>query len=286
MKDRISILVFCFFVLTSCIERIPPAPPTMTISPDTMVEISVLNYIKYNISVHSNEELVGFKLTSSPGIFHKDTSFAKFSHDLNFSFMLELPYMTAGLPDDSIVTLTMEVSDKYNKTSVTRQMRIIQGYPSYITRNIKLEMPPNKLFYSFTEDSLFYINDDSNDFTEIAFYWDETFNHVLCSPDAKWLDDKLSSSYPYDNTIMKHTKMQKLFSDWDDIDAKYLYELIVTDNFINGSPSLGVGVNNLQYHDVVGFELEDGRKGVIQIYQILKASNSISFNIKIQEHAL
>jgi hypothetical protein len=288
MRTKILFYIFSIIlILSSCIERIPPEPPGITIAQDSILEISILKPVKYDIEVHSNEELIGFVLTSNPPVFKKDTSFAKFSHDVSFSFVLNLPFITAGLPDDSIITLTMEVSDKYNKTKATRFLKVIQGYPAIIIRTIKLEsVPEGQLFYSFSADSLFYISDNSFEFTELAFYLHSTLHYVLCSPDSKWLNDQLIEFYPYDNTIMLHTRLQRLYSDWDEIDAEYLYEFAITEGFINGSPSLGVGADNLINEDILGFELTDGRKGAIQVFQRTKSGNSISLNIKIQEHAL
>lgn len=288
MRTKILFYVCCIFLLqVSCVEPIPPLPPSMTISPDSIMEISTLKSVKYNVSVSSNEELTNFKITSDPTIFTKDTMFDVFTHKTNFSFDLKLPYMLNEIPEDSIITLTMEISDEYSSTKATRLLKITDAYSTIISKTIKLDTPPEGRFlYSFSADSLFYITDNFKAFADLAFYWDSVYKFVLCSSDAKFLKDKLTPTYTYDYTIMHHTKMQRIYQSWSEIDAQNLYELSIYENFINGNPLLGVGIDKLVNDNIIGFELSDGRKGAIKVIQTAKSGNSITLYIKLQAYAL
>jgi len=287
MKKYFIIILLFLNVLVSCVEIQPSQPPTITITPDELTEISILKPVIYTVTVFSNEDLKKFKLTSTPTIFVKDTTFGEYSHHLTFSFSLKLPNITYSTYNDSLVTLKFEVSDEFNTTIKTSQLKITQGYPAVINKSIELEAQPDGLmFYSFSADSLYTLANVAKDSAELAFVWHSTYKHVLCSPDAHFLNTVLQEYYPFDNTIMLHTKAQRLYSDWDEIDAKYLYEYVVSEYYINGNLSNGVGVNNCENGYIIGFELIDGRKGALEITNVLKTTNKIYLNIKIQEYAL
>lgn len=287
MKTSLFFLTFLFILLQiSCIKYTEPIPPLMNITPEDTVEISVLNPVVYDIYLHSNEELQTFKMTSKPSIFKENTAFEMFLHDIDFSLTLNLPNVISDFYIDSLIVLTFEVYDGYTTTTDKRYMKVTQGYPQVVTKTISLETPPGQLFYSFSSDSLYLVDDENRKNSEIAYIWEDLYGHVLCSPDSKWLNTQINNYFPYETSLMKHTKIQKLHSDWEDIDAKYLYEFVSNDNYINGNQNNGVGINLLATGQVIGFQLIDGRKGALEITSVAKSTNKITFNIKIQKNAL
>lgn len=284
MKLKIQhISLFVVIILSSCLNRIEPEPPQLIINPtDSIIEISIFKPVTYEIEIHSNELLQKFRMTSVPTIFKMDTSFQNISHDVQLKVNLNLPLITHGIAEDSIVELKFEAIDSYSSSFEIRKLKIIPGYPKIISKSIDLEMPPEgKMFYSFNLDSLFLVSDTLENYPEIAYLWSNNFHHVLCSPNSLWLKEQLQE-YDYENFLMPKTKIQKIYSDWDDIDEQFLYEMFINESYLNGNPELGVGVVNLETNDILAFELEDGRKGVIEIALILE--NSISINFKIQNY--
>ena len=100
-------------------------PPELTVTPEDQQNISAINNVTYNIKGFGNEDLKSFKLYTTPYFYKFDTTFGTFVHSLNFEITLQLPEILQDLPDDSIITVTFELADSYDKTTVIRTLKVI-----------------------------------------------------------------------------------------------------------------------------------------------------------------
>ena len=115
---------------------------------------------------------------------------------------------------------------------------------------------------------------------DIALIWQSTYGYSLCSPDAEWITELYSwNGITYTTDDKKHTKIMLLSSaNFDDINADYLEELNITEQTVAGG---GVGVTDLYVSDIVAFETNTGKKGVLQVVTNSKLTKNMTMDIKI-----
>ena len=290
MNNILKKIKYLFFILIiiqfySCIDDSPPDPPKVTISPEIIMEISPINDVVYTITASSPEELVNFKLTCSPSIFKMDSSFASLVHTITFKTKLKLPEITATLPDDSIITLSFQISDTENSTIITRSIKIVPGYTGIYQFTSELNAPPDSNFlYSTINNETFILDSLDNEATDIVFIYDPELGYTLCSPDANWISEKLLEfDLEYSTENKNHTKLKTITGSWEIMNFEYIYKLNLTEENINDIPSNGVGVDEITTDNIIAFETHDGRKGVLKITELSKEAEKISFELKVQK---
>jgi len=281
MKNVLFILGLLLFF--SCFPNQDIIPPDLNVSPTDTVEISSISPVTYDISGFGNEELKRLKIFTVPYVFSKDTSFIALTHSFSFKSKITIIDDIPELGDDSIISVSFKLSDNYNSTEIVRYLKIISGY-GYIDEDSE-----KLVFNSFTDTNFFYscvtksslklseITKTNNDF---AFIYDTTDGFVLASSDAFYISQKLHSFY--DATDKNQTTMNKFSTDFEEIDSKFLYYLTISGTYINNDAGLGNGISELKTGDIIAFETQNSKKGIIQILSTNIPEESITFRMKIQ----
>ncbi len=279
-------LFFFILLIYSCIDRIAPDPPVVEITPDSILEISPTNSAVFRIKVTSEEDLKSFVLDSRPNIFVIDSTFYGFVHETNIYLKLEMPEVVYGLDADSLVTLFFSISDSQTKVKTEQYVKIVRGYTDILLDTIVMtSQTDGYLFYSATNSAIYtYVEGMDMSDIDFVFLYDEDRHFILCSPDAPIITDKLAEAeIEYVTENQNHTTMTSFLNTyWVNIDYKVIYNLIPVDEYIDGIPTLGVGIANLTNPNIIAFETHNNRKGVIQIMQTYKNDKQIKFVIKIQ----
>jgi len=283
MKKTIYFLIL-IILYSSCSENLQPIPPEITVSPDSIIEISIVKTADFKVEINSTEKLRKLQITSEPSVINIDTSFNQFTHNIELEFKFKIPEVLLNLITDSIITISFVAIDDYNKTEVKRQVKVIQGYPMIKEYQFKMEPQPNgNIFYSFSKDSLQNVSNYSNSIPELVYLKDNIFGNVICSPDANWIAEELISQISYNSNQMNTTNIQKIYTNWLDIDAQYLHELYVSNEYINGSQANGIGIITFKEGNIFAFQLINKIKGVARISSISLIDNSLIFDVKIQD---
>lgn len=277
------ILVVTISLFTSCIDKTPPFPPTILVTPDSLAEISPTSPLEYIVTVSSDEDLKEFNLTSRPAMFFTDSSFNDFAHEGVLKISLRTPSIMPALPEDSIVVLEFEVTDTQNSEIVERQVRVCRGYIDIISDStILTSLPDGDFLYSTVDNAEYqYSNTISTENIDFAFAYDAAFGYIICSPDAPYIESKFAENeLVYPASVQNHTKIFTLNMLWSDLNFKTIYGLDVSESFIDNNPNKGVGVSVLYPTQILGFETHDGRKGVIQI--ISTENQELKMLVKVQ----
>jgi len=287
-KNITKLLIFFSIILliSSCIDKEAPDLPNVIITPDTILEISPIDPVSYVITASSEEDLTGFKITSNPSIFIKDSTFENFTHEISVSTKIKLPQILQGLPEDSIVILTFEVSDTENTIQIEKQLKVVRGYIDILSDSTTMTSLPDGLFFYSTSDTTVHAYEEGMDMSNIdlAFIHDYDLGYTLCSPNANIVRDKLlEADIQYDATNKNLTKLTSFPNTyWFDINYKTIYNLSLVEEYVNGDPTNGIGINDLFPSKIIAFETHDQRKGVIQIKSTTKNGKQLEFYIKVQ----
>jgi len=281
------VFVFLTVLFAACIQDDPVLkPPVLTISPDTTAYISVIKPVEFKIEGYANEDLVDFEISTSPFIDEFDTLFPSFTHNLSKEFKFNLT--ATNMPElgsDSIITVTFRLSDSYNTTIVERYLKVYNGYPEYIVAS-------SSMWYK-ADSSFFYSFDYFNEFTftqiqdysfDLVALYDDDLGFILASPDAFYISQKLNElAYIYSSSNRRRTQLSRITTPYENITSKFLYELSVSEQYIDENGQNGVGVENLQVGDVLVFNHNDGRKGAIHITETDSLARKLSFDFKLQD---
>ncbi len=288
MKTKIYIRLLFFvsiFFFCSCYQNLEIIPPTIEVTPDSMIEISVVKPAKYIVKIHANEVLRKLEIRSKPSFFDKDTLFGEFAHREEINYSFSLTEISLALLKDSFIDITFTAKDDYNSASVTRRVKVVYGYPEILESEIKLFSPMSgDCFYSFSDDSLQSVITYTYLLPELVYYIDDVYKSCICSPDAQWLSDKMAA-YNYIPSQMKRTKLQKVYANWTEVNSKYLHEVFLNNQYINSIEDNGIGIINLKNTEIIIFQLENKIKGAIKIKEIDAINKYIIINIKIQNQA-
>jgi len=118
--------------------------------------------------------------------------------------------------------------------------------------------------------------------SDLAFVWDETYGYSIVSPDAQWIADIFAEegiNYSVDDK--QESKMQKHDSVWTYFDQQTINDMEIVTHTLQGGD--GNGVQNLNEGDILVFETNDGRKGVMKINVVTKLEKYLSVDVKYQK---
>lgn len=175
--------------------------------------------------------------------------------------------------------------NKYVTTNVTNNKAIAEHRDIKLTGQpgTALQYAKNRMFYSARDNKSFTAGEaDANSRNiDIAFLWQRDKGYVFCSPDAPYITDIFGyNGYNYNPSNKKHTKIQRIEYPYENIDSPYLDGLHIRgERLPTGN---GIGVTNLKPGDVVAFETQEGKKGIIKIKPGDRALFSITFDVKVK----
>lgn len=283
MKNVMFILGL--LLIFSCFPNQDIIPPDLTVSPSDTTEISSISPVTFNILGFGNEELSRFKISTVPFVYSEDTSFVALTNSIVLKSKISIIDNIPELGEDSIITVTFKLIDKYNTTEIVRYLKVISGYGYVDEDSAKLLYGTDtNFFYSCSTKSSFSFSEITKTNIDLVFIYDATDGFVLASPNAFYISDKLNFiGLFYDATGRNQTKMNKFSTDFSQVDAKFLYYLTVSGSFINDNGGNGYGSSNLKANDVIAFETENLKKGMIKIISTSIPEKSITFKIKIQK---
>ncbi|MBN2893750.1 MAG: hypothetical protein JXL97_17910 [Bacteroidales bacterium] len=284
MKKIIFIIIVGLFV--SCIQKIPPDPPILTVKPDTNVIISPIDPVTFVINGYSAEDLTRFEIETTPFFYATDSVFKSFTHEYNFEATLNFPEILPGLTEDSIVTVTFHLFDGFNSTLKTVKMRVVSGYPiiRQDTATLVFGHDTTMFYASKYGEELYYISNEDLSIDFVLVY-DNTLGFVIASPDAFYVSQKMVDlSYIYTTIGKNHTKITKFSTTIGSVTPKFLYYMTVSDAYINDNAGNGVGEEDLKIGDMLAFKCGDGRKGVLQVTDVNHATKSLTFFVKVQNN--
>ncbi len=283
-------LVFIIFIslLYSCIDRQSPEPPELTVLPDSMINISSINSVSYKVEAFANEDLVDFSVESDPNFLIFDSTFNAFTHYFDYNINVNINDNLQGLSEDSIITLTFQIRDSYNTSTETRQLKVVNDYP-------EIKIDSGQMCYN--KDSAFFYNFEYKTgytFAEIEDYkfdlvllYDDDLGYIFASPSAFYISQKLDEfNYQYNSSNRRNTKLAQINTIFDEITAKNLYNLNVSEEYINDNQGNGVGVNDLLTGSMLSFELDNGLKGILIITFINESAKKVYFKYKIQKYTI
>jgi len=125
------------------------------------------------------------------------------------------------------------------------------------------------------------VNGNSTD-GDIAFVWNYNLGYTLVSPNAEWIANIYSyNGITYNISDKRETKIALYTGeiDWSEFTDEIISELEVNSSTIADS---GNGVQNLQDGDIIIFETEDGRRGILKVMLDSKVTQTMGFEIKYQ----
>jgi hypothetical protein len=279
-----SILMFFLF---SC-KKPPMLPPSITVFPeDSIIQISPVKPDTFRIKAFSNEDLYKLEIYTNPNIYSLDSVFPTFTHSLDFSIIISVGDQIQSLPEDSIIKLKFTLRDHYMFDTVVKYLKLVSGYGKISEDSAELSYGHDSaFFYSFESKVALTFNNIQKKKFDLIFIDDTSGSNgfILCSPDAFYPSNKLSEiAYNYNATDQNHTKINGFATDYSDIDAKFLYNLDISDGYINDNEGDGGGHAHLKKGDILAFQLASGRKGVLKVTKLDSAKLKIGFVYKIQD---
>ncbi len=282
MKKLIFLIPILF--IYSCIVKVPPDPPTLTVRPDTNITISPISPVLFTVTGSGNEDLTGFSIETDPFFYESDTTFTTFIHEFDYKITIRIPEILPNLEDDSIVKITFKLKDYYNATKEDVYVKVLSGYPQYRADTAVLTFAEDTTMFYSTEYAMpMYFESYENLNIDLILLYDTDLGFVLASPDAFYASQKFASlGYSYNVASKNHTKIARFNTNMSLITPKFLYYMEIVEAYINDNSGSGVGEENLQIEDMLAFECDDGRKGVLQVTQINEATHSLTFFIKVQ----
>lgn len=282
MKNIFFLVLVSLFA--SCIVKVPPDPPTLTVKPDTNVEISPISPVTFTIKGFGAEDLTKFEIETTPFFYKTDTVFQTFVHSYDFEPTLHIPELLPGLGEDSIVKVVFTLYDGFNAAQKTVNMKVVSGYPVISQDTAKLTYSKDTMYFYSTryKEEMYYESQEDRELDFVLIY-DETLGFVLASPSAFFVSTSLLDfGLTYNTSGKNHTRITRFTTPMGAVTPKFLYYMEVTDSFIDNNTGNGVGEENLEVGDMLAFETNDGRKGVLQVTSVNHNTKSLSFYMKIQ----
>ncbi len=259
-------------------------PPNMTVTPtDSLIIVSPLKPVTFEITGFGNEDLKKFEITTTPYLFSVDTEMTGFSHNFYYKKKVEIPDLLPNLGKDSLVTVTFSLSDSYNTTKQTRTLRITAGYPQLTEDTVDLYFAfDSAMFYSALNKQKLTFVETNQDFDMVAIN-DDNLGFVIASPNAFFAKLKLQQlSYNYDIDNKRITKFEKFSTLESEITPQFVYRMQVGENYINNDGNFGYGVNSLNKNDFIGFETQEGIKGVAIVDSLNDSTAMMRLRIFVQ----
>lgn len=270
--------------LSSCVTKIPPEAPILSVTPDTNLSISPINPIVFTIDGSGAEKLIDFTIETNPFFYEYDTIFDSFVHFYTQEITVFMPDILPGLEVDSTADVIFSLNDGFHKTQKVIPVTIKTGFPMVLSDSTSLTFDvDSSMFYStIYEMPLSFDSHESPDIDLVLIY-DDQIGFTLASPDAVYVSQKMYSlGYTYSNTGKNHTKITPFSTSWQLIDDKFLYYVNVSESYINSNSGYGVGVSGLEIGDMLAFECDDERKGVLRVTNLNPYTKTLSFVIKSQ----
>ncbi len=283
IKNILNLLLITI-LFANCEPEPKMEPPTLNITPQDTQEISSIFPVTFHINGFANEDLKSFNISTAPYFFEFDSIFGTFKHTLEMDITIELPELLPDLTSDSLISVTFELSDNYDKTTIIRILKVVDGFPPIITNSATLTYKHDSaLFYSFdTETALTFEQITDRNF-DLILLKDDTYGFVLASPSAALPANTLTDiGYTYSASNKNKTSMMNFNTNFDDVDNRFIYYLDVSNSYIDDNVGYGVGITNLEENDIIAFKTFSGKKGVMMITHIDSLTNSLSFSYKYQ----
>ncbi len=190
------------------------------------------------------------------------------------------------------VELTFYIYDDNNKFSTEYSNLVIAKYPppSFIKSSGIFFFSTTSLNYSMMlifKDTSCYTADAHNINGDITFIWQPEYNYTLASPDAETIAtvyDDAGITYSYAGR--KHSSIMEYSGEFNDITELELNEIVFTETILRRG---GSGVEMLLIGDKIAFQLQDGRKGILEVLSCAKKgeklNKSMYFNVIFQKTA-
>ncbi len=283
MKKILALsLIIVFF--TSCIKKVPPDEPELTITPDTNIIISAISPITLKITGFGNEELKRFSIGTNPYFFSMDTTFGTFVHSFDYETELRVPAVFPTLGPDSLVAVKFTLSDGFSKIKKEVYLKVISGF-----KNLTMDTATtyfkrdSAMFYSTTLRREMYFSEHHDSPADFVMLYDTTCGFVIASPDAYFATKKFTKlSQTYISNNKNHTKINKITTALENITPRFLYYLNITESFIQNNSTNGIGIDELKNGDMLAFECENGIKGIIVVKKAVPHKKSLEFYVKYQ----
>ena len=129
-----------------------------------------------------------------------------------------------------------------------------------------------------------YYDSINSDNLDLVVVYDNELGFILASPNAFFISQAMVDlNYNYSNSGKNHTSLTKFSTSMEQITPKFLYYMEVFDSYIDDNVGYGVGVANLLIGDMLAFETQDNRKGVLIITDLNYSTKSLTFFMKIQK---
>ena len=283
---KILFIIALFFVF-SCDIQTGIIPPELSVSPnDDTLEISSISDVTFYVSGTADEDLTRFKIVTDPYVYGLDTLYPTFTHSMGVNAKISIPDVLPELTDDSLITVTFNLSDAFNSIEIIKYLRVVSGYGFISQDSTKLTYGGRDSLMFYSQNNKTALKYDQITLTnfDMVFIYDDSYGFVLASPDAFFVANNLISLAisGYAASGRNKTKMNKFSTDYNLVDARFLYNLTVSQTFINDDGGNGDGISDVQKDDVIAFENESGLKGIIHITDTDIAKKSLSFEMKIQ----
>lgn len=214
-----------------------------------------------------------------------DTNFNGYKYGLDYKFTY---YVSENTNHKDEIQLYFEVSDSdcghISSDEIT--LTVLKKFPE-ITEKLNL-----KLTYSSTcLDSTFILklDDEANVVNgyflsgDLAFAWHHEYGYQILSPNSEWIKTLLSyNAVEYNLENRQNTKIELYIGSFkfDDFTSEDIESLVVTGNEIEQG---GNGVQNLLENDILIFETQDGRKGVLRVGTQSKVTKNLNVDVKYQK---
>lgn len=281
---KIIKIIILFVFLAGCIYTTRNIPSSMTISPDTVQQVSILKQIYFYVECNGNEILKSFKITTNPSFFKLDSILPPLTHTFKKKFYITVPQKIQDSMMDREVEFEFELFDTYTSIKQKRKVRIYNPYKPLYVDSVRLYFhKDSSFFYSFgTAQSLKFTEITNNNF-DLVFVYNTNSLFTICSPNAPFVRYELYKfplGYAESNknmTFFERTSIQE-----SQITEPFVFLYTVRFEYIANSQSNGIGVSNLITNNVIAFKTAQNRKGFIIIKNIDFSKKSITFKYYIQ----
>ncbi len=139
----------------------------------------------------------------------------------------------------------------------------------------------NSMMFILNEDEILLMGANSTN-SDLAFVWDEIYGYSIVSPNAQWIADVYAEegiNYSVDDK--QESKIQKHDSVWAYFDQQTINDMEILTQTLQGGD--GNGVQNLTEGDILVFQTNDGRKGVMKVNVVTKVEKYLSVDLKYQK---
>ncbi len=281
IMKKILYFLLATIIFAGCVEPQGPIPPRLYITPeDNEVPISLVNPVIFEIRGKSDEDMQKFYIRTDPFIYSFDTVFPEFVHEFNYNAEIKLPENISPFPEDSTITIQFVLEDAYARAAITKKLIIKDAFPDLNYDTVTLNFPDGAFFYNVMTQEALDTSADNGSF-DLVFAYDNTLGATIASPDAMWLENVcVQNQVAYSTAEQRHTIINASQVDFNSMDDRFMYNLEVNPNYINGNQAYGIGVDGLTTGSVFVFELQGGNKGAAKVLSV--SPTSITLAVKVQ----